>query len=81
MEKMSSCNLSIPVEKVAVLPQEVEVKVVVAVVVSAPTLGRCAAVDPRLPPEPNKICHEITFQGCIFCTGFIFFPQLQNISL
>ena len=63
------------------LPQEVEVKVVVAVVVSAPTLERCAAVDPRLPPEPNKICHEITFQGCIFCTGFIFFPQLQNISL
>ncbi len=39
------------------LPQEVEVKVV-AVVVSAPTLGRCAAVDPQLPPTPNKIYHQ-----------------------
>ena len=63
------------------LPQEVEVKVVVAVVVSAPTLGRCAAVDPRLPPEPNKICHEITFQGCILCTRFFFPPAAKYFTL
>ncbi len=52
--------MTVPAERVAVLPQEVEVKVVVVAAVSATTLEEGAvAVDRQLTPKPTKIFSQI----------------------